>query len=234
MYYRGAAAAIVVYDITRAVRVPHPTPRPSGLQPTPPMLEPCCVLPSCFLLCCLACSIFSHKCCAVVNVVLRLPLLNFMSCSDPVLSLFPQRSCVRCHTVSMQDSFKTPQVWINELRKSGPEGIIIAIAGNKKDLDHQRVRGKPADATVSIPPLLLPGLYGCRIRHIWHGIPIRLHIHESDWPDPIHLSCDAYASTYYMEMGHGNCYTRVFHHYPRLSVHPLSPLQHLYVRSWSN
>ena len=38
----------------------------------------------------------------------------------------------------MQASFKTLQNWVQELQSLGPENIVIAIAGNKCDLDDKR------------------------------------------------------------------------------------------------
>jgi GTPase SAR1 family protein len=39
---------------------------------------------------------------------------------------------------SPQTSFKTLQNWVQELQSLGPENIVIAIAGNKCDLDDKR------------------------------------------------------------------------------------------------
>ena len=38
----------------------------------------------------------------------------------------------------VQPSFKTLQNWVQELQSLGPENIVIAIAGNKCDLDDKR------------------------------------------------------------------------------------------------
>jgi len=42
------------------------------------------------------------------------------------------------YDITRESSFKTLKEWINELRTQGPEDIVIAIAGNKKDLAAQR------------------------------------------------------------------------------------------------
>ena len=42
------------------------------------------------------------------------------------------------YDITRAESFKTLQNWIKELRQCGPEGIIIAIAGNKADLEDKR------------------------------------------------------------------------------------------------
>jgi len=38
----------------------------------------------------------------------------------------------------VQTSFKTLQNWVQELQSLGPENIVIAIAGNKCDLEDKR------------------------------------------------------------------------------------------------
>ena len=82
MYYRGASAAIVVYDITREVRLLR-----SQLPQT------------------------------------RLPAAMPLTCVP---------------RMRVQPSFKTLQNWVQELQSLGPENIVIAIAGNKCDLESQR------------------------------------------------------------------------------------------------
>lgn len=42
------------------------------------------------------------------------------------------------YDITRMDSFRTLQTWINELQEQGPENIVIAIAGNKCDLDSER------------------------------------------------------------------------------------------------
>ena len=82
MYYRGASAAIVVYDITREVRL--------------------------------------------------LPLSTVANALPAAMPL----TCVP--RMRVQPSFKTLQNWVQELQSLGPENIVIAIAGNKCDLDDKR------------------------------------------------------------------------------------------------
>jgi GTPase SAR1 family protein len=41
---------------------------------------------------------------------------------------------------SYQNTFKTLKNWVDELKAQGPQDIAIAIAGNKTDLEEQRVR----------------------------------------------------------------------------------------------
>ena len=71
MYYRGSAAAVVVYDITDEVMV--------------------------------------------------------MSSDDGV-----------CIVFRVQRSFNEMQTWITELKQLGPQNIILAITGNKSDLEAKR------------------------------------------------------------------------------------------------
>lgn len=42
------------------------------------------------------------------------------------------------YDITRRTSFSTLQDWINELRQLGPENIVIAIAGNKSDLEAHR------------------------------------------------------------------------------------------------
>lgn len=42
------------------------------------------------------------------------------------------------YDITRATSFKTLQNWVTELRSLGPENIVIAIAGNKCDLDDKR------------------------------------------------------------------------------------------------
>lgn len=48
------------------------------------------------------------------------------------------------YDITRKESFKTLQNWIKELKQLGPENIIIAVAGNKCDLEEQRVVGRAA------------------------------------------------------------------------------------------
>lgn len=42
------------------------------------------------------------------------------------------------YDITSMDSYRTLQTWINELQEQGPENIVIAIAGNKSDLESER------------------------------------------------------------------------------------------------
>lgn len=44
------------------------------------------------------------------------------------------------YDITRASSFKTLKHWVEELKTKGPKDIAIAIAGNKADLDHLRVR----------------------------------------------------------------------------------------------
>lgn len=43
------------------------------------------------------------------------------------------------YDITKMDSFRTLKEWINELQAQGPQDIAIAIAGNKRDLESERV-----------------------------------------------------------------------------------------------
>ena len=42
------------------------------------------------------------------------------------------------YDITRKTSFETLQNWVNELKQLGPENIVIAIAGNKSDLENER------------------------------------------------------------------------------------------------
>lgn len=42
------------------------------------------------------------------------------------------------YDITSQSSFQKAQDWINELKKQAPEGIVVALVGNKADLSEQR------------------------------------------------------------------------------------------------
>ena len=44
------------------------------------------------------------------------------------------------YDITRANTFKTLKNWIEELRSQGPKDIAIAIAGNKADLEDQRVK----------------------------------------------------------------------------------------------
>ncbi len=44
------------------------------------------------------------------------------------------------YDITRSNTFKTLKNWVEELQSKGPKDIAIAIAGNKADLEDQRVR----------------------------------------------------------------------------------------------
>lgn len=42
------------------------------------------------------------------------------------------------YDITKRKTFETLQQWISELRAQGPENIVLAIAGNKSDLEDER------------------------------------------------------------------------------------------------
>lgn len=50
--------------------------------------------------------------------------------------------------VAEQQSLTTLKNWVKELKQLGPDNIVIAIAGNKSDLEEKRVR--PARRTTGV------------------------------------------------------------------------------------
>jgi len=85
MYYRGAAAAIVVYDVTNKVRIEHVVHQWWGQLVAGP--------------------------------------------SSKFMLLWP-----RC----LQDSFTGAKSWVKELQRRGDPNVVIALAGNKADLEARR------------------------------------------------------------------------------------------------
>ena len=47
-------------------------------------------------------------------------------------------AAVVVYDITLESSFESVKRWIKELRQMGPQDIVIAIAGNKKDLTDQR------------------------------------------------------------------------------------------------
>lgn len=43
------------------------------------------------------------------------------------------------YDITKMHSFRTLKEWVNELQAQGPQDIAIAIAGNKRDLESERV-----------------------------------------------------------------------------------------------
>ena len=85
MYYRGAAAAILVFDITREV----------------------------------------------------CPLLLLRSFCIHAVQWLKLQTNIHM-VVPTQSSFQTLRAWMNELSKHGPPNIVLAVAGNKSDLEEMR------------------------------------------------------------------------------------------------
>jgi Ras-related protein Rab-22 len=46
------------------------------------------------------------------------------------------------YDITRSNTFKTLKNWVEELQSKGPKDIAIAIAGNKADLEEQRVRSQ--------------------------------------------------------------------------------------------
>lgn len=49
-------------------------------------------------------------------------------------------AAILVYDITRSASFKTLQSWVEELQQKGPKEIALAIAGNKADLETQRVR----------------------------------------------------------------------------------------------
>ena len=61
---------------------------------------------------------------------------------SPWLFAFPWRCLIdfvlwTCY-IAFQETFKGVKSWIRELKEKGPKNIVIAIAGNKIDLEDER------------------------------------------------------------------------------------------------
>lgn len=95
MYYRGAAAAIIVYDITVRLR--------GGCRWRSSLAKE-----------------------LRLSIVSEVALKH--NCSIWFINL--QRA----------SSFNTLKAWVRELQQLGPENIVIAVCGNKCDLEDKRVR----------------------------------------------------------------------------------------------
>lgn len=46
------------------------------------------------------------------------------------------------YDITRAQSFNTLKNWVRELQQLGPENIVIAVCGNKSDLEEQRVRSR--------------------------------------------------------------------------------------------
>ena len=62
------------------------------------------------------------------------------------------------YDITRKATFQTLKNWVKELRQLGPENIVIAIAGNKCDLEDQRVHptARPRPAILLTTCLILP------------------------------------------------------------------------------
>lgn len=48
-------------------------------------------------------------------------------------------AAIVAYDITRRSSFETLKLWVNELRELGPEHIVIAVCGNKTDLEDKRV-----------------------------------------------------------------------------------------------
>jgi len=49
-------------------------------------------------------------------------------------------AAILVYDITRASTFRTLQNWVEELKSKGPKDIALAIAGNKADLEEQRVR----------------------------------------------------------------------------------------------
>lgn len=68
------------------------------------------------------------------------------------------------YDITKASSFNTLKNWVRELQQLGPENIVIAVCGNKADLEDKRVRARPcAQSAAAVaaahppPPPRAPG-----------------------------------------------------------------------------
>lgn len=54
----------------------------------------------------------------------------------------------------LQESFKGVKSWIRELKEKGPKNIIVAIAGNKLDLEDEREVSTEGNYLSEVLPIL--------------------------------------------------------------------------------
>jgi GTPase SAR1 family protein len=47
-------------------------------------------------------------------------------------------AAAQVYDITKRKTFETLQQWVSELRAQGPEAIVLAIAGNKSDLEDER------------------------------------------------------------------------------------------------
>ena len=109
-YYRGAEAAIVVYDITSFVRRAAAAPLAPPQLPFPAPISPAAV-PRCLR-------------------PLRLPAVCLRCGLSTTGSSIARAS---------QESFEGAKKWVGELKTYGQPNVVIALAANKCDLEDYRV-----------------------------------------------------------------------------------------------
>lgn len=66
------------------------------------------------------------------------------------------------YDITKMHSFRTLKEWVNELQAQGPQDITIAIAGNKRDLESERV----SDSMFGVQPVLISVVF-CGRGAIW-------------------------------------------------------------------
>lgn len=129
MYYRGSAAAIIVYDITKEVFFLfiylfsftlffNFVQKYVFVIQTDIAIFFFRVVPICFL--------FLKEKTLHFNYHQRCNLMHLPMYSFVYYEMFPQ------------ESFQTLKNWVKELRQHGPPNIVVAIAGNKCDLSDAR------------------------------------------------------------------------------------------------
>ena len=65
-----------------------------------------------------------------------------LMCYSIILSAMYYRgaaAAIIVYDITRANTFNTLKTWVEELKSKGPKDIIIAIAGNKADLEEQRV-----------------------------------------------------------------------------------------------
>ena len=65
-----------------------------------------------------------------------------LMCCSIILSAMYYRgaaAAIIVYDITRANTFNTLKTWVEELKSKGPKDIIIAIAGNKADLEEQRV-----------------------------------------------------------------------------------------------
>ena len=155
MYYRGAAAAIVVYDITNRVRATHARSPARSLarslraqrrkrrcsDPTSSRRFRS-VRPSLSARSSLSASPASPRSLSLSHTHTHTHTLTLTpSLTRPFFSSRALRVCncgARVRLVCSQDTFQRAKQWVKELQRQGNPNIVIALAGNKSDLNSKR------------------------------------------------------------------------------------------------